>query len=77
VEGGIPLQKYKSEQACPGVIGRTFDVSRPAWPAANRAKAGALNMLFIVLDDAGFGHLGCEGSPIRTSNLGALAAHGN
>lgn len=33
-------------------------------------------MLFIVLDDTGFGHLGCYGSPIRTPNIDALAADG-
>ena len=33
-------------------------------------------MLFIVLDDTGFGQLGCFGSPIATPNLDALAANG-
>ena len=33
-------------------------------------------MLFIVLDDTGFGQLGCFGSPIETPNLDALAAKG-
>jgi len=28
----------------------------------------------IVLDDTGFGQLGCYGSPIATPNLDALAA---
>ena len=32
-----------------------FDVSRPAWPAPNRAREGAPNVLFIILDDTGFG----------------------
>jgi arylsulfatase len=72
----MPLKGYQPGQAFPGVIGRTFDVSRPAWPAPNRARAGAPNVLFIVLDDTGFGHLGCYGSPIRTPNLDALAADG-
>jgi arylsulfatase len=72
----MPLKEYKPSQAFPGVIGRTFDVSKPAWPAPNRAKAGAPNVLFIVLDDTGFGQLGCYGSPIRTPNLDALAADG-
>jgi arylsulfatase len=30
----------------------------------------------IVLDDTGFGQLGCYGSPIATPNLDALAAGG-
>jgi arylsulfatase A-like enzyme len=33
-------------------------------------------VLFIVLDDTGFGQLGCYGSPIRTPHLDALAADG-
>ena len=72
----MPLTEYEPGQAFPGVIGRTFDVSKPAWPATPRAKAGAPNVLFIVLDDTGFGHLGCFGSPIDTPNLNALAADG-
>src|SRR5689334_11307454 len=70
------LKEYKPGQAFPGVIGRTFDVSQPAWPAPNRAREGAPNVLFIVLDDTGFGHLGCYGSPINTPHLDALAADG-
>jgi arylsulfatase len=42
----------------------------------NRAKEGAPNVLFLVLDDTGFGQLGCYGSPIATPNLDALAADG-
>ena len=72
----MALTEYKPGQAFPGVIGRTFDVSKPAWPSPNRAKDGAPNVLFIVLDDTGFGHLGCYGSPISTPNLNALAADG-
>src|SRR6516162_11066984 len=72
----MPLTEYKPGQAFPGVIGRTFDVSKPAWPEPNRAKSGAPNVLFIVLDDTGFGHLGCYGSPIRTPHIDALAKNG-
>jgi len=72
----VTLREYKPGRAFPGVIGRTFDVSKPAWPAPNRAREGAPNVLFIVLDDTGFGHIGCFGSPINTPNLDALAADG-
>src|SRR5262245_54982713 len=71
-----PLKEYKSGQAFPGVIGRTFDASKAAWPEPNRAREGAPNVLFIILDDTGFGHIGCFGSPINTPNLDALAADG-
>ena len=72
----MSLTEYKRGRAFPGVIGRTFDVSKPAWPEPNRARAGLPNVLFIVLDDTGFGHLGCYGSPIKTPNLDALAVDG-
>jgi arylsulfatase len=72
----MPLKEYKPGQAFSGVIGRTFDVSQPAWPEPNRAREGAPNVLFIVLDDTGFGQLSCFGSPISTPNLDALAAEG-
>ena len=72
----MSLKEYKPGTAFSGVIGRTFDTSEPAWPEPNRAKEGAPNVLFIVLDDTGFGQLGCYGSPINTPNLDALAAKG-
>src|SRR5437899_8904486 len=75
-EAVMSLKEYKPGQAFSGVIGRTFDVSQPAWPAPNRARDGAPNVLFIILDDTGFGQLGCYGSPINTPNLNALAADG-
>jgi len=72
----MSLKEYKNGTTFPGVIGRTADVSTPAWPEPNRAKEGAPNVLFIVLDDTGFGQLGCFGSPIKTPNLDALAGDG-
>lgn len=60
----------------PGVIGRTADESTPAWPAPARARARMPSVVFIVLDDTGFGQLGCYGSPVGTPCLDALAANG-
>ena len=37
---------------------------------------GSPNVLTVVLDDTGFGQLGCYGSPIETPNFDALAAGG-
>jgi arylsulfatase len=70
------LVEYKPGTTFPGVIGRTYDVSSPAWPEPLRAKEDSPNVLFIVLDDTGFGQLGCFGSPIETPNLDALAQNG-
>ena len=72
----MAFQSYKPGSTFPGVIGRTVEVSTPAWPEPLRAKDGAPNVLFIVLDDTGFGQLGCYGSPIRTPHIDALAADG-
>ena len=54
-----PLHEYKPGTAFPGVIGRTVEVSTPAWPEPQRAKEGSPNVIFVVLDDTGFGQLGC------------------
>ncbi|KON32195.1 MAG: arylsulfatase [miscellaneous Crenarchaeota group-6 archaeon AD8-1] len=70
------MKQYKQGTRFPGIIGRTVDKSSPAWPIPLRAKEGAPNVLFIVLDDVGFGQLGCFGSPIKTPNLDILAEQG-
>ena len=72
----MPIVEYGKGESFPGVIGRTAEESSPAWPAPVRAAAGAPNVLLIVLDDTGFGQLGCYGSPIATPNLDRVAAEG-
>jgi arylsulfatase A-like enzyme len=72
----MSLKEYKPGSAFTGVIGRTFDVSSPAWPEPLRAREGSPNVLFIVQDDTGYGQMGCYGSPIKTPNIDALAANG-
>ena len=72
----MALEEYEPGAAFPGVIGRATDESSPAWPRPLRARAGSPNVLFIVLDDTGFGQLGCYGSLIATPHLGALASEG-
>ena len=70
------LKKYEKGTPFSGVIGRTIESSRPAWPEIKRAKVGAANVLMIVIDDMGFGQLGCFGSPIQTPHIDALASDG-
>src|SRR5579864_772271 len=72
----MALTEYEPGTTFPGVIGRTTEESSPAWPRPLRAAAGSPNVLFIVLDDTGYGQLGCYGSPIATPNLDSLAAGG-
>ena len=72
----MSIREYPPGSPFPGRIGRTVETSSPAWPAPRRARPGAPNVLFIVLDDTGFGQLGCYGAPIRTPNIDRLAAGG-
>ena len=72
----MALNEYDPRSAFPGTIGRTTDESAPAWPKPTRAVPGTPNVLMVVLDDTGFGQLGCYGSPIETPNFDALAADG-
>lgn len=61
-----------------GKIGQTYKDSTPDWnPALPLSAPGrAPNVVLVVLDDVGFGHLGCYGGPIQTPNLDKLAAGG-
>ena len=72
----MSLEEYEPGASFPGVIGRTTEESSPAWPRPLRAEAGSPNVLFVVLDDVGYGQLGCYGSPIETPNFDALASGG-
>src|SRR5512137_384089 len=72
----MTLKEYKPGTAFNGIVGRTFDTSAQAWPEPKRARKGAPNVLFIVLDDVGFGQIGCYGSPIKTPHMDALANNG-
>ncbi len=57
----------------PAAWGALFGESEPAWPAPHRARDGPPNVLFIVIDDTGFGQLGCYGGDLNTPNFDTLA----
>ena len=67
-----------SPPAFAGKIGDTYKDSVPDWAPALPVQApeGAPNVLLIVLDDVGYGQLGCYGGPIDTPNLDKLASEG-
>ena len=58
-----------------GKIGTTYKDSEPDW-SSPASPVGAPNVLVILLDDTGFGNLGCYGSTINTPNMDALAENG-
>ena len=67
--------KLPERDSFQGVIGRTVQESQPWWPPSPM-KAGAPNVVVVVLDDSGFSHFGCYGSSIETPNIDRLAANG-
>ncbi|HEY3842171.1 MAG TPA: arylsulfatase [Acidimicrobiales bacterium] len=60
----------------PQQIGFTPAESTPRFPHDPKPPAGAPNVVAIVLDDTGFGHLGAFGSDIATPHMDRLAAGG-
>jgi arylsulfatase len=61
-----------------GKIGPNYKVSTPDFSPALSVTApeAAPNILLVVLDDIGYGQLGCYGGPIATPNIDKLAADG-
>jgi arylsulfatase A-like enzyme len=70
------IRTYQEGTQFTGQIGRTASESTAAWPVPPRAKAGAPNVMFILLDDVGFAQLGCFGADIRTPTFDRLAEGG-
>jgi arylsulfatase A-like enzyme len=72
----MPIVEFEQGETFPGVVGRTVQESEPAWPAPRRASEGAPNVLFVVLDDVGYGQLSCFGGLVETPNIDRVAARG-
>jgi arylsulfatase len=68
--------KTKTVEGFDGVIAKRYEDSTPSWPEQVRPPAGAPNVLLILLDDTGFGQLGCYGGLTDTPNMDRLAAGG-
>ena len=68
--------KAVPEPAFEGVVGRTAEDSTPSLLQPVRPPAGSPNVVYIVLDDTGFGDLGCYGSSVSTPNIDSLAKGG-
>src|SRR3954470_9123218 len=61
-----------------GVVNLDIRDSTPDWKPFTQATApaGTPNVLYVVLDDVGFGALGCYGGLIDTPNIDRIAAAG-
>ena len=72
----IAGQVQAQEQPYQGKIGRTLAESTEWWPAPVRAPAGSPNVVWILLDDVGFGASSAFGGGISTPRLEELAQQG-
>jgi arylsulfatase A-like enzyme len=74
---GARLSLHAQEtQPYQGVVGRTLAESKEWWPEPVKAPAGAPNVVWILIDDVGFGAAGTFGGLINTPTFDSLAANG-
>lgn len=59
-----------------GTVGKTLAESKEYWPEPVKAPAGAPNVVWILLDDVGFGATSAFGGLIETPTFDALANNG-
>src|SRR6266576_4812489 len=70
------LHAQTTQQPYQGVVGRTLGESKEWWPEPVKAPAGAPNVVWILLDDVGFGAAGTFGGLIQTPTFDTLANSG-
>jgi arylsulfatase A-like enzyme len=59
------MRTYREGERFPGRIGRTWEDSEPAFPMPPSAPEGAPNVLYVIIDDIGFGWTEPFGGLIR------------
>jgi len=59
-----------------GAVGKTLTDSKEVWPENPKAPAGAPNVVWVLIDDVGFGASSAFGGLINTPNLDSLANQG-
>lgn len=73
---GMQQSYAQGEQQYRGVAGRTLADSKEWWPAQAKAPKGAPNIVWILLDDVGFGASSAFGGLVSTPILDSLANNG-
>src|ERR1035438_10065317 len=71
----LPLHA-QTAQPYQGVVGRTLAESKEWWPEPVKAPAGSPNVVWILLDDVGFGAAGVFGGENHTPTLDQPAQNG-
>ena len=64
------------EQPYQGKVGKTLADSKEWWAPVTKPPAGAPNVIWIILDDVGFGATSTFGGVIHTPTFDSLAANG-
>jgi len=65
-----------NDQPYQGVVGKTLADSKEWWAKPPSAPANAPNVVWIILDDVGFGAISSFGGVIRTPTLDSLSNNG-
>jgi arylsulfatase A-like enzyme len=73
---GGALQQANAQQPFQGVVGRTSAESKEWWPEPVKAPKGAPNVVWILIDDVGYGASSSFGGVISTPTLDSLANNG-
>jgi arylsulfatase len=69
----LPFEDFRYE----GAVGRTIrDSDPPQFPRPARPPKGAPNVVYILIDDAGYGQFGTYGGQVATPALDRIAADG-
>jgi len=66
----------QATQPYQGVVGRSLAESKEWWPELVKAPTGAPNVVWILLDDVGYGAAGTFGGLIQTPTFDSLAENG-
>jgi len=66
----------KYGQEFKGKIAKSYEESEEWWPSPPKPPTGTPNVLLILLDDTGFGHIGSFGGLTETANIDKLADNG-
>lgn len=69
----LPLRDFRFQ----GSVGRTIQESDPPeFPQPVKPPKGAPNIVYILIDDAGYGQFGTFGGQVKTPGLDSVAAQG-
>lgn len=70
------MAKDDKNGTAPSAKGKTYKDVEPRWAQRPTPAEDAPNVVWILLDDLGFGHLGCYGSSINTPTIDRIAQDG-